>query len=143
MEGGELLSVGRIIMITMIGLLSVSACKRAPADVSGIAYQVLEEHTDGACIVCVEPSDRACSGAGRAGEVRWDLPAAMETERVKIRLMRSDGTDSELAEGSSKGKVLLGESLRTGDRIGVFEASNNRELAFIRPATELGCDLAP
>jgi len=137
------LSVGRIIMVAMIGLLSLSACKRAPADVSGIPYQVLEEHTDGACIVCVEPSERACSGAGRAGEVRWDLPAAMETERVKIRLTRSDGTDSVLVEGASEGRVLLGESLRTGDRIGVFDASSNRELAFIRPATDLGCDLAP
>lgn len=132
-----------MIMVTMIALSSLSACKRAPADVSGIPYQVLEEHTDGKCTVCVELSERACSDAGRAGEVRWDLPAAMQTERVKIRLMRSDGTDSELAEGTSEGKVLLGESLRPGDRIGVFDASNNRELAFIRPATDLGCDLAP
>lgn len=125
-------------------ILLAAACQRQPAAASA-AYQILDESgAGGSCPICLSSAPAiACADGGQAAELRWQVPAAAPSLRVRVILERSDGSRAGIAEGSASGQSPLPVAVEPGDRIVVQDAANDRELLFQRVQTRLGCALRP
>lgn len=125
-------------------ILLVSACQRQPAAPS-VPYQILDEGgAGGNCPVCLSSAPTiACADGGQAAELRWQVPAATPSLRVRVTLERPDGSRASIADGPASGRSPLPVSVRPGDRIVVQDAANDRELLFRRVQEPLGCALRP
>jgi len=132
-------------MRTMNGLsiaamvLMLSACQRSPADVTAVAYQVLDAQAGEGCAVCLVPARTACGDGAEAGELRWNLPAGLDATGVRIQLLRTDGERTDLAAGSTAGAASFTEVLHAGDRIEVLDETTSQQLMYIQPAVDSVC----
>jgi hypothetical protein len=125
-------------------ILLATACQRQPAAPS-VAYQILDESGAGEnCPICLSSAPTiACADGGQAAELRWQVPAAAPSLRVRVILERSDGSRTGIADGSASGQSPLPVAVGPGDRIVVQDAVNDRELLFQRVQARLGCALRP
>lgn len=133
----------RIAMLLSV-LLVVGGCGRPPADVSALAYRVVDEgRAQGDCMACVVASkEAACRDGGQAADVAWHLPSGAQATAVRIEVEREDGSRMLLAQGGAQGRTAVPAMLRPEDRIRIVAADSGKTLAFTRVDAPMGCLLA-
>lgn len=127
----------------LFAVVLLSGCQRQPADVSGVAYQVLDEGRAGVgCRMCVSPlADAGCPNGDSAAEVRWRQSAVADGSTLRIKVRRSDVSVLDIPVDRSMGKVTLPLELHAEDRVSLVEADGSRELMFVRVGAPIGCAL--
>ena len=133
----------RIAMLLCV-LLVTSGCGRPPADVSALAYRVVDEgRAQGDCMACVVASKEAtCRGGGQAADVAWHLPSGAQAAADRIEVEREDGSRVLLAQGGVRGRAAVPVALRPEERIRLIAADSGKTLAFTRVDVPMGCLLA-
>lgn len=127
----------------LFAVVLLGGCQRQPADVSGVAYQVLDEGRAGVgCRMCASPlPDAGCANGDSAAEVRWRQSAVADGSRLRLKVRRSDVGVLDIPVDGSVGKVTLPLELHAQDRVSLVDAGDSRELMFFRVGAPIGCEL--
>ena len=125
----------------VLGMVLAGGCQRPPADVSAVAYRVVDEgRATGDCTACIiTMNESACMAGGQAAALAWHLPSGMQATAVRIEAERMDGSRISLAQGGKEGRAQIPVVLQPEERVYLLDADSGKPLAFIRVETPLGC----